>query len=291
MERVLITGGAGFIGSHLTEKLAEKYEVIALDNFYSGKKENIEEYNVEIVKGSVLNEKLIKKIFLKKIDYVYHLASQISVVYSLKNPIFDAMTNIIGTINLLRNAKKVKKFIYFSTAAVYGIPEYLPIDEKHPLNPISNYGISKMSSEFYCKNFGIPFVILRPFNVYGIRQSNEYAGVISKFIGNAKKGIPLKIFGDGNQYRDFIHISDVVEVAEKIKEKEGLFNVGTGKKTTINELAKIVSRFKKKIEIVYRKEIKGDIKESVANIEKLKKEINWKPKIELEDGIKELFES
>lgn len=292
MRRILITGGAGFIGSHLVEKLAKKHEVIVIDNFYSGKEDNLKEYDVEIVKGSINDNKILKKVFSKKIDYIYHLASQISVVYSLKNPIFDARTNILGTINLLKHAKNVKKLIYFSSAAVYGHPVYLPINENHPLNPKSNYGISKMSAEFYCRNFGVPFVILRLFNVYGIGQTNEYAGVISKFVKNAKKCKALTIFGDGEQYRDFIHVKDVIEVADRIREEEGIFNVGTSRKTTINELARIVKEIsKKEIKIVHKGEVKGEIRESVADIKRLKKTINWRPKIELKDGIEELMKN
>lgn len=290
---ILITGGAGFIGQYLVKKLSEEFEIIVLDNLSSGKLENISKYDVDFVEGDVCDEKVVEGIMKECIDYVFHLAAQISVEKSVKDPIFDAKTNILGTINLLKHAEKynVKKFVYFSSAAVYGKPNYLPIDENHPTKPLSHYGLSKLTGGRYCEVFNVPHVILRIFNVYGLGQQSEnpYSGVISKFIAKAKENKPIEIFGDGNQYRDFVHVKDVVKAARLSLEHEGIFNIGCGEKVTINQLAeKILSLSKKDLKIVFRKKREGDIQESVANIKKARKVLGWKPTVGLDEGLMDM---
>jgi len=290
---ILITGGAGFIGQHLVKELSKEFEIIVLDNLSSGKLENILKYDVNFVKGDICDEKKVEKVMRKKIDYVFHLAAQVSIEKSVKNPIFDAKTNILGTINLLKYAEKyrVKKFVYFSSAAVYGKPQRLPIDENHPTKPLSPYGLSKLTGERYCELFNIPHVILRIFNVYGIGQQpeNPYSGVISKFMDNVKKNESLEIFGDGNQYRDFVHVKDVVRAAKIALSHEGTFNIGCGEKATINQLAeKILKLSKKDLKIVFRERREEDIQESVADIKMARKVLGWEPTIGLDEGLTDM---
>lgn len=291
---ILITGGAGFIGQHLVKKLSEEFEIVVLDNLSSGKLENISKYDVNFVKGDICDNIKVKEIMRKGIDCVFHLAAQVSVEKSVKDPIFDAKTNILGTINLLKHAEKykVKKFVYFSSAAVYGKPNYLPIDENHPTKPLSHYGLSKLTGEGYCGVFKIPHVILRIFNVYGPGQQpeNPYSGVISKFVSKVKKNNPPRIFGDGNQYRDFMHVKDVVRAAKLALNHEGTFNIGRGKKVTITQLAeKILSISKKDLKMVFKERREEDIQESVANIKKARNVLGWKPTVGLDEGLKDMI--
>jgi len=290
---ILITGGAGFIGQHLVKELSKEFEIIVLDNLSSGKLENISKYDVNFVKGDICDEKVVEGIMKGRVDYVFHLAAQVSVEKSVENPAHDAKTNIFGTINLLKYASKykVKKFVYFSSAAVYGKPRCLPIDESHPTKPLSPYGLSKLTGERYCELFNIPHVILRIFNVYGIGQQpeNPYSGVISKFMDNVKKNESLEIFGDGNQYRDFVHVKDVVRAAKIALSHEGTFNIGCGEKATINQLAeKILKLSKKDLKIVFRERREEDIQESVADIKMARKVLGWEPTIGLDEGLTDM---
>ena len=285
-KQILITGGLGQVGSYLVEELSkdEHNHVTVLDNFSSNIKDFMPLDEVTMVKGDILDKELVDKLALKS-DVIIHTAAQISVVNSLENPINDAEVNIFGTLNLLNAAKrnKIKKFIYFSSAAVYGNPQYLPIDEKHPTNPLSPYGLSKLTGERYAMLFhsiyGLPVICLRPFNIYSPRQNpnSPYSGVITKFIERSKAGKPPVIFGDGKQTRDFVSVHDVVDVVVKCIECGGavgeVFNVGTGMATTINELAGFCSD----MEPEYREAQSGDIRDSYADKTKLVKVIAYKP--------------
>lgn len=291
---ILITGGAGFIGQHLVKELSEKFEIVVLDNLSSGKLENISKYNVNFVEGDVCDKKVVEGIMKERIDYVFHLAAQVSVEKSVEDSVFDAETNILGTINLLKHADryKVKKFVYFSSAAVYGKPQYLPIDEKHPTKPLSPYGLSKLTGERYCEVFNVHHVILRIFNVYGSGQQpeNQYSGVISKFIDKVKENKPLEIYGDGNQYRDFVHVKDVVKAAKIVLSHEGIFNIGCGKKVTINQLAeKILNLCKKDLKILFKERRTGDVIESISSIRKARKILGWEPIVGLDEGLKSMM--
>jgi UDP-glucose 4-epimerase len=295
---ILITGGLGQVGSYLTEELLKKKinQITVLDNYSSNIKNFTLPEAVNIVKGDILDRNLTDEL-VSDSDIIIHSAAQVSVVNSIENPVHDAEVNILGTINLLNAAKKsnIKRFIYISSAAVYGKPEYLPIDEKHPTNPLSPYGLSKLTGEKYAMMFhvlyGLPVVCLRPFNIYSPRQNpnSPYSGVITKFIERERLGKPPVIFGDGNQTRDFVSVHDVVDVVIKCTEREEavgeVFNVGTGVATTINELAKLCSE----MEPEYQAARSGDISESYADISKLRALLGYEPRYRLENGIKGLL--
>ncbi len=230
---------------------------------------------------------------------IVHCAAQVSVAKSVKNPRNDAMHNIIGTINILEYARKIDadQFVYISSAAVYGEPQYLPVDEKHPQDPKSPYGLSKLAGERYAllyrELYGLRVSVVRPFNIFSPRQDpkNPYSGVISIFVRRAKRGLPLIIYGDGNQTRDFVSIDDVIHLIRIIieRDEEGTYNCGTGRETSINELADIVKNVSgKKLKIVYKPWRRGDIKRSYADISRARK-IGFAPTTDLNEDIKRYF--
>ncbi|WP_434565310.1 SDR family oxidoreductase [Thermoanaerobacterium thermosaccharolyticum] len=297
---ILVTGGAGFIGSNIVDLLIDNgYDVIIVDNLSTGKKENINKkarfYNVDITDND-----LYKVFEDEKIDFVIHHAAQIDIQRSINDPVFDAKANIIGTINLLECCRKfdVKKIVYASSAAVYGDPEYLGVDEKHRVNPISYYGISKHTPEHYIKVYnelyGLKYTILRYANVYGIRQDPKgEGGVISIFIDKMLKGERPVIYGDGNQTRDFIYVKDVAKANLLALEKgdNEIINISTNRSTTINELVEIMNKFMEEPQKpIYKEPRKGDIVHSYLDNKKAKDVLGWKPDYELEDGLKETIE-
>ncbi|MEM3566634.1 MAG: SDR family oxidoreductase [Candidatus Bathyarchaeia archaeon] len=296
---VLVTGGAGFIGSHLVEKLLkEGFDVIVLDNLSSGKIENLNLKNPKLsfFKGDICDRKTVKKV-LKDVDVVFHLAALIDVPFSVENPALVNHVNVCGSLNILEESIKqhVGKFIFASSCAVYGEPQYLPINEEHPTNPISPYAASKLAVEKYCQTFnklhGLKTVSLRLFNVYGPRQRNgAYSGVITKMIERLKSRKPPIIFGDGTQTRDFVYVLDVIEAfykAMKAKQCIGEINIGSGEETSIIELAKIlVEKFSlKSIKLIYTKPRRCDIKRSCANIERARMMLGYEPRFTLRDGL------
>jgi UDP-glucose 4-epimerase len=298
MEKVLITGGLGQIGSYLVDSLHLFSHVTVLDNMSSGSKYAVPE-GVRLVKEDILSP--MARRLAADHDVVIHTAAQISVVRSMEEPVFDAQNNIFGTLNLLEGARmgNVRKFICISSAAVYGNPQYLPIDEEHPQNPLSPYGASKLCAEKYCtmyqRAYGLPTVCIRPFNIYSPRQdpSNPYSGVISKFISRVSQGLPPIIFGDGSQTRDFVSSYDVVDMISLLMENNGndgeVFNVGTGRKTRIDELASIVlDAFGSEADIEYRDPLPGDIRDSYSDISKAKK-AGYVPKVDLKEGLLEVI--
>lgn len=305
---VLVTGGAGFIGSHLVDWLINKgYEVIVLDNFRSGKMENISRHlkndHFRLVIGDVRDKKTLRSA-LNGVDAILHLAALISVEESLKNPAETHEVNVIGTLNLLQEAVRgnVKKFVYASSTAVYGEANSLPLREDCPLKPISPYASSKAASECYCtafhRSYGLGTVILRYFNVYGPRQEhNPYGGVIPRFINNALTGRPLVVFGNGEQTRDFIYIDDVVRatiLALESSDSVGeTFNICVGKRTTINNLVRLIKRVtgKKNLQKIYDKPRKGDIRDNYGDPSKAEETLGFKAKINLEEGLKRYLKS
>ena len=296
--KILITGGLGQVGSYLTEELSQNdhNHVTVLDNFSSNIKDFVVPQDVTVIKGDIRNKELVDKLVSKN-DVIIHTAAQISVINSIENPIYDADINISGTLNLLDAAKRsdIKRFIYISSAAVYGEPVYLPIDEKHPTNPMSPYGLSKLTGERYAMLFHslyeLPVVSLRLFNIYSPRQNpnSPYSGVITKFIECVKTDRSPVIFGDGNQTRDFVSIYDVVDVVVKCIECDDavgeVFNVGTGVATTVNELAGFCSE----MEPEYREAQSGDIRDSYTDVDKLRDLVGCVPAQSLENGLKELL--
>ncbi|MCW4004824.1 MAG: SDR family NAD(P)-dependent oxidoreductase [Candidatus Bathyarchaeota archaeon] len=304
-KKILVTGGAGFIGSHLVDRLvAEGYFVRIIDDLSSGKIENIQHHlhtnRVDFVKGDIRDVSLVRK-NVAGIDFVVHLAAIISVPFSVENPELTFDVNLHGTLNLLRSCAEegVGKFVFISSCAVYGDPEVNPVTEDIKTNPISPYADSKLIGERYCLSFYerqlLKTVVLRFFNVYGSRQGvNDYSGVITRFISRVKKKEPLIIYGDGSQTRDFVNVNDIVDAilaAMKSEKAEGeVFNIGSGKSTSINELAKSVLELSNvDVEIKYENHRAGDIKHSLADISKARKLLDYEPKVSLKDGLRELI--
>lgn len=230
-------------------------------------------------------------------DVIIHAAAYVDAAESFEKPYDYFVNNVAVTSKIAKRAFECGAFmVYLSSAAVYGNPVYLPLDENHPTNPLSPYGLTKLMGEevveFYGK-LGLRYAVMRLFNVYGPCQNRAYAGVIVKFVERAKQGLPPVIYGSGDQTRDFIHIDDVVKFIEIVIEKKarGVFNVGTGKATSIKELAKLVMRLVGiDAEPIYTSPRPGDIMHSVADIRKAL-DLGWEPRIELRDGIKSLIES
>jgi len=299
---ILVTGGAGFIGKHLVKFLIEnKNNVSILDNFSNSDKKWIskfKKYQIKIFEGDIRNDEDILKA-TKDQDLVIHLAAKISVEESIKNPSETFEINVKGTEKILEVCKKnnVKKIIVASSAAVYGEGnEKYKITEQTKLNAISPYGESKIEMEKeiikFCSNNQINYVILRFFNIYGLDQSMEYAGVITKFLEKIEKSENLIIFGDGMQTRDFVAIEDIINSIHNAMEytENGIFNIASGEKITIKELAELMILLSNKtLDIEYVKAKKGDIKYSEADIQLAKNYLNYFSKIELKDGIKKLM--
>jgi len=291
--RVLVTGGFGFIGSHLVETLNSRgYETTVVDITSHGyQTKEIQFLNIDIRDYTRLRNSI------KKVDFIVHLAALINAHESVQVPKLYHDVNVNGTLSLLKLCRdfKVEKLVFASSAAVYGEAQYLPINEDHPLRPLNPYGATKVACEAYISAFhfsyGIPAIILRVFNTYGPKQSGAYVGVISKFIKRALLGKQLIVYGDGRQTRDFIYVSDVVEAIMRALESDlefGIFNVGTGKATSINELAELVKRLtnNKTLPVVHEGERSGDIRHSCADIRRARKLLKWAAKVQLKEGLR-----
>ena len=302
--KVLVTGGAGFIGSHVVDRLVNAgYPVCVFDNLSTGNLANIDKYVnrglVEFVEGDIRDKEQIIK-YIRGVYAVVHLAAVVSVQFSMKNPSLTNQINVEGTRNLLESCIhcNVKKFVFISSSSIYGTPRYLPIDEHHPPNPISPYASSKLDGERLCQKFfgtsSLETVILRLFNVYGPRQAqNEYSGVITKFMECAEKDWPLVIYGDGSQTRDFVHVTDVTNCVLTLIE-DGfageIFNIGYGNSVSINDLARMVMQLSyRNCEIKYEPAKEGDVLHSVADISKARKAFEYMPKMSLEEGLQDLL--
>ena len=293
---ILVTGGAGFIGSHIADKLIENnYDVIILDNLTTGNKNNINP-KAEFVNADIRDKDLDEKINFKDVEVVIHQAAQINVRYSVENPVNDANINILGTINILEFMEKydINKIIFASSVGIYGEPNYLPVDENHPINPLSPYGLSKYVGEEYIKLYnrlyGIEYAILRYSNVYGERQDPRgEAGVISIFIDKMLKNQNPVIFGDGNQTRDFVYVGDVTRAnLMALNWKNEIVNIGTGKETSVNELFNIIkNEIGFKGTAIYDKPREGEIYRIYLDIKKAES-LGWEPEVDLKDGIKKV---
>jgi UDP-glucose 4-epimerase len=303
--QVFVTGGAGFIGQHLVKHLLEKSnKVIIYDNLKNSQKKSIshlQNLGAKFIKGDLSNLALLKK-SIKNSDVVIHLAAQIDVRDSIKNPQYTHNVNVTGTLNLLLAGieKNIKNFIVASSAAVYGDQSDLPLSENSITMPISPYGATKLSMENYLQAFSRCYdmncISLRLFNVYGKGQSSSYAGVITKFLQNIKQNKPLIIFGDGSNTRDFVSIDDVVQAFDKsitkINGKKGKFyNIASGKYISIKELAQMMIAISgKKIPIIYKKANSGDIQHSQTSVWLAKKELGYVPSMELKEGLQRLIQ-
>jgi len=288
--RVVITGGAGFIGSHVAAYLAERgFRVVAVDSLERASAvRRLEEAGVPLVVGDV------RLVDLPPADAVVHAAAYINVEESWERPYDYMWNNAAATARVAKQcAKTGARLVYISSAAVYGEPQRLPIDESHPTRPLSPYGLSKLAGEQITQMLAPGAAVLRLFNVYGPGQTGPYAGVVSKFIERAKRGLLPVIYGDGSQTRDFVHVADVAQFVEFVLERgaAGVFNVGTGRAVSIRELAAIVMRLAGLGgEPLYGPPRPGDIKHSVADVTKAKS-LGWQPQIGIEEGLRELWSS
>ena len=304
-KNILITGAAGFIGSNLLEKLLnEDNFILIIDNFndyYSGKEEQLykilENYSFkkdyDIIKGDLIN-KTIFQVINYEIDIIFHLAAQASVLYSIDNAIEISNNNINSTVNVYEYAlnQDVEKIIYASSSSVYGNPLYTPVDEDHPKNPISPYAVSKLCGEiyanYYYRQYHLPVIILRFYTVYGPRGRPDMA--IRKFFDLINKNKEIIIYGDGEQLRDFIYVSDIVNgliLAAENKESNGeIFNLGNSNPISINDLVdKIYNIFNKPKKVKYVDKQQGDVDITFSKIEKAKEILNYYPKISIDKGL------
>jgi UDP-glucose 4-epimerase len=307
-QKILVTGGAGFIGSHIVDKLMEEdFVVTVIDNLQTGSHANIDRHlgkkNFSFVKGDIRDINLVRKT-LKDIDVVFHEAALASVTLSVKDPILTNQINVEGTLNLLKASCDlgVKRFVFASSAAVYGKNNSPQKKEDDSLNPPSPYGVSKLAAEKYVqvfqKLYGIETVCLRYFNVYGPRQRvdvhGSYGGVISIFINRILKNMPPTINGDGEQTRDFVYIDDVVEAnILAMNSKNGVgeaFNIATGKNVSINQIAGTLKRLmnKERLENIHNEPRATDVKHGYASINKAEEILGYEPRFSIEDGLSQL---
>ncbi len=298
-KNIFVTGGAGFIGSHLCKNLSNLTSNLTIyDNLSSGKVENVKHLpKVHFVKADILNLKKLQS--QEKADLIYHLAAQVVVPYSMENPLEDFETNARGTLNVLEKARKDDaRVVFTSSAAVYGNPTKLPTPEDYGFNPFSCYGLSKVVGEEYCnmysKQYGLDITILRLANVYG----SGCHGVISDFIDKINRNPEkLEIIGTGLQSRDFVHVSDVVDAFTLAAVSDvavgETYNIGFGKTTKIIDLAKIILKIMNLSEktAITTTDVswKGDVNTILFDVNKAKKELKWTPKIRLEDNLRELI--
>ncbi|MDA4124025.1 MAG: SDR family NAD(P)-dependent oxidoreductase [Thaumarchaeota archaeon] len=302
-QEVLVTGGAGFIGSHLVDRLAgEGFSVVVLDNLWTGHLDNIraqlESSRVRFVKGDVRDYSTLRDLS-EGMGAVFHLAGIANVSWSIQNPGATHEVNATGTLNVLRAGVEagVAKVIFASSSAVYGNPLKLPIDEDHPVSPMSPYAASKAAAEGYARAFasssGLSSICLRLFNVYGPRQAEgDSGGVIARFATMLAGGIPPVIYGDGEQRRDFVYVEDAVEGLMGAFRAEGgsgeAYNIGSGKAFSVNEVFTMLrhSLGKEGIQADYRPAQPGEIKESVADVKKAAELLGFKPAVSLEEGLR-----
>lgn len=298
--KVLVTGGCGFIGSHIVENLSSANEVSVVDDFFSGLPKNkfigIDYYDFSITNIKKLNDMMSKN----KFDTIYHQAAIPSVPRSVKDPIRSSQVNIIGTLNVLECAKKhnINRFIFASSSSIYGNLNENPKNEKMQMKPISPYALTKSVGEDYLKLYhkiwGMQTYSLRYFNVYGPRQNpnSEYAAVIPKFISQAMKNMNLTIFGDGEQTRDFTFVKDIAHANQLLLNSQSgygeSYNVAQGKATSVNKLADlIITLTDSNSDIVHFEERLGDVKNSLADSDKFEKLTGYKPKTSLKDGLEQ----
>ena len=304
-ERVLVTGGAGFVGSNIVHALLGLgAEVAVLDDFCTGHIENlpVSHPKLDVIRGSVTDFPLVKEV-IKGITLIIHEAAR-NIIVSTRNPREDYEVNIGGTLNMLLAMRdsRVRRLVYSSSVSVYGNTRYLPINEDDTTNMLSPYSVSKYAGENYCKAFyesyGLSTTVVRYSNVYGLRQrsDNPYCGVVAKFFESAMAGEPVRIHGDGEQTRDYTYVEDVVEgtllAAISPKAEGQVYNLGTGREISVNQLAELILRVtasSSPIEHVDRRDI-DNIRRRVVNIEKVRRELRWIPSITLENGLRNTYE-
>lgn len=297
MSKIIVTGGAGFIGSHLTDKLVKQgNKVIVIDNLFSGKKANLNP-KAKFYKLDICDFKKIKPLF-NKVDFVFHLAAIPRVPLSVEDPILTSRVNILGSINIFKAAQeaKVKRVVFASSSSVYGNQKKLPLKESMEAKPISPYGLQKLTAEKFARMFselyGLSTVSLRYFNVFGPRIDfdSDYSLVIGKFLKQRAKGKMLTIFGDGKQTRGFSYVDDVVNANIKaMKSKKikggGAINISSSQSQSINYLADLIGSKKK-----YLPARIGDVLHTKADISLAKKLLNWQPKVSFEKGLEKTIQ-
>jgi UDP-glucose 4-epimerase len=306
--KILITGGAGFVGSHLCDKYTKEGNiVVCLDNFMSGNLVNIRHLlsykNFKLINGDVRDFDLLEKI-IADVEVVFHLAAQIHVDRSIIEPKLTYDINISGTQNILELARRydVRKVIHASTSEVYGTAQYTPMNEKHPLDAPHPYGASKIAADRMCyaykQTYGIDIAIMRLFNIFGPRQRDTgYGGVISIFVRRALSGMPPIIYGDGKQTRDYSYIEDALSAYDAVLNYNGVFegpiNFGTGKEVEIGDLANRIIKLtgqQGKIKPVYVEPRPGEVQRLIADISQAKKLLKWEPKCTLEEGLERFID-
>ena len=305
ISEILVTGGAGFIGSHIVDRLLDEgFHVRVVDDLSTGEKKNLVQHeskkSFQFIQGDIRNYDLVKKV-VRGVHAVFHEAALVSVTSSVKNPLLTNEINVTGTINLLKACvdSHIKRFIFASSCAIYGDSITLPQHENLLPMPLSPYAVSKLAAENYIKVFhdvyDLETVTLRYFNVYGPRQKyGPYCGVISTFINRLLEKRPPTIYGDGEQTRDFVNVNDVVEanMLALLKQKVAgeVFNISTGEAINVNTLARSLQRImgRANLKPVYAEARPGDIRNSYADISKARKEMGYKPKVKLDEGLNEL---
>ena len=297
--KILVTGGAGFVGSHIVDRLSPDNDVTVLDNLFTGSMANLAKSKdrITFVRGDILDKELVNKL-VAQTEYIFHLAAHVGNIRSLNDPYFDMNVNIGGMLNLLEACRDtgVKRIVYSASAASFGEAKYLPIDEEHPPHPESPYAVSKLAAEKYAfafyKVYNIPTAAVRYFNIYGPRQdTSEYANAVSIFLGKFKEKQPITIYGDGEQTRDFLFIQDVVTAnilaATHPKALGQTFNIATGEATSINTVADIIENISGyKNERIYAPQRAGEVRHSRATIEKAQKMLGYNPTTTLEEGLR-----
>lgn len=295
-DTVLVTGGAGFIGSNVAAALVnEGYDVTVLDSLATGKRENISDLDLTFVEGDIQDESVLTEI-LPDMDGVFHLAAHVGNVKSIENPFTDADVNVEGTLKLLEGAREfdVSKFVYTSSAAIFGEVEYTPVDEAHPVNPDSPYGVTKLAGEKYARCYGrlydFDVVALRYFNVYGENQYyDEYGNVIPIWTHRLLNDEPLVVYGDGKQTRDFVNVRDVAranKLAYDSDIRDGVFNIGTGESTEIKTLAQMLLEVSDRdVGINHEPPREGEVRHSVSDISKAQEKLNYNPTVSLREGL------
>lgn len=302
---ILVTGGAGFIGSHMADHLlALGHRVVILDNLCTGFEENVPGA-AEFVKGDVRDQNAVAAAFDKGVDAVFHIAGQASTIVSFDDPAEDLSVNVIGTLNVMSECirRRVPRVLYASSMTAYGVPSKLPVTEDEPVRPISYYGITKEAAERYLfatagrvdLDFEFHVTAFRMFNVYGERQSldNPYQGVVTIFMANILNGEPITIFSDGEQTRDFVYIGDVADAWVRALDNPAsygrVYNVGAGGSISINRLVDVTldcfGKSRDTYEVRYLPERPGDQRHMTADISRLQADLGWAPRVPFDDGM------
>jgi UDP-glucose 4-epimerase len=300
--KALVTGGAGFIGSNVVRLLHEQgHEVVVLDNLSSGFRRNLDPFpSVRFIEGDVRDERLLS-LAMQGVDVTFHLAASVGNTRSIENPIEDSEVNVIGTLRVLEAARRaeVGKVVFSSSAGIFGELKTLPITEDHPVEPDSPYGASKLAAEKHClvysKLYHLDAICLRYFNVYGPNQRYDaYGNVIPIFAHRMLHDVPLIIFGDGDQTRDFVNVRDVARANYQAALADGIsgaFNIASGTRITINDLARLMGEVSGiQVRVDHGPPRKGDVRHSLADISSAREAIGYEPNVSLEEGLAEYMQ-